>query len=213
MKKPIPTIVVDRLPIYLRELVRLSKEKSGSTTSSQELALRLGISSARIRKDLSHFGEFGKQGTGYNIYNLIAQLQKILHLTETWNVILVGAGYLGHALTHYDGFQRRGFRITHVFDNDPEKIGQMMADTIVQDIVDVERIIRENQIEMAILAVPATVAQSIVNQLVDAGIKAILTYTPIHLKAPDHIYISYSDPVVQLQQMAYHLPAYSRKIV
>lgn len=206
MTKPIPTIVIGRLPIYLRELVRLSKEKASSTTSSQELALRLGISSAQIRKDLSHFGEFGKQGTGYHIENLLIQLQKILHLTETWNVIIVGAGYLGHALTNYGGFQRRGFCITHVFDNDPEKIGQTMADIVVQDITGLEKTIQENQIEMAILAVPTTVAQSTVNRLIKAGIKAILTYTPIHLKVPDHIHISYSDPVVQLQQMAYYLP-------
>ena len=213
IKSPPPTIVIGRLPIYLRELVRLSKEKAGSTTSSQELALRLGISSAQIRKDLSHFGEFGKQGTGYNIDNLIAQLQKILHLTEKWNVIVVGAGYLGHALAHYGGFQRRGFCITHVFDNDPEKIGQAMADIVVEDLTDLERIIQENEIEMAILAVPTTVAQSTVNRLIKAGIKAILTYTPIHLKVPDHIHISYSDPVVQLQQMAYYLPDQKKKKV
>lgn len=213
IKSPPPTIVIGRLPIYLRELLRLSREKAGSTTSSQELALRLGISSAQIRKDLSHFGEFGKQGTGYNIDNLIAQLQKILHLTQTLNVIVVGAGYLGHALTHYGGFQRRGFCITHVFDNDPEKIGKTMADTVVQDIANLEKIIQENQIEMAILAVPTTVAQSTVNRLINAGIKAILTYTPIHLKVPDHIHISYSDPVVQLQQMAYYLPVQGKKTI
>ena len=206
MTKPIPTIVIGRLPIYLRELVRLSKEKASSTTSSQELAQRLGISSAQIRKDLSHFGEFGKQGTGYNIEYLIEQLKKILHLTATWNVIVVGAGYLGHALAHYGGFQRRGFCITHVFDNDPEKIGQKMGDAVVQDIADLETVIQENQIKLAILAVPTTVAQNTVNRLVRAGIQSILTYTPIHLKVPEHIHISYSDPVVQLQQMAYYLP-------
>ena len=206
MTKPIPTIVIGRLPIYLRELVRLSKEKASSTTSSQELAQRLGISSAQIRKDLSHFGEFGKQGTGYNIEYLIDQLKMILHLTETWNVIVVGAGYLGHALAHYGGFQRRGFCIAHVFDNDPEKIGREMGNAVVQDIAELETVIQRDQIKIAILAVPTTVAQSMVNRLIKAGIKSILTYTPIHLKVPEHIHISYSDPVVQLQQMAYYLP-------
>ena len=206
MTKPVPTIVIGRLPIYLRELVRLSKEKVSPTTSSQELAQRLGISSAQIRKDLSHFGEFGKQGTGYHIEYLIEQLKAILHLTETWNVIVVGAGYLGHALAHYGGFQRRGFCITHVFDNDPEKIGRMMGEATVQDITKLETVIQQDQIKIAILAVPTTVAQSTVNRLIKAGITSILTYTPIHLKVPEHIHISYSDPVVQLQQMAYYLP-------
>jgi len=204
--KPIPTIVVGRLPIYLRELVRLSKENARATTSSQELAQRLGISSAQIRKDLSHFGEFGKQGTGYRIDFLVEQLKRILHLTETWDVIVVGAGYLGHALSHYGGFQRRGFCVTHVFDNDPEKIGQQMGDAIVQDIVDLETVIEQYEIKLAILAVPTTVAQNITNRLIEAGIQSILTYTPIHLKVPEHVNISYSDPVVQLQQMTYYLP-------
>ena len=206
MTKPIPAIVIGRLPIYLRELVRLSKENARSNTSSQELAQRLGISSAQIRKDLSHFGEFGKQGTGYHIEYLIEQLKAILHLTETWNVIVVGAGYLGHALANYGGFQRRGFCITHVFDNDPEKIGEMMGDAIVQDIAELETVIQQNQIKIAILAVPTTVAQNTVNRLINTGITSVLTYTPIHLKVPEHIHISYSDPVVQLQQMAYYLP-------
>ena len=204
--KPIPTIVIGRLPIYLRELVRLSKENARATTSSQELAQRLGISSAQIRKDLSHFGEFGKQGTGYHIDYLIEQLKKILHLTEKWDVIVVGAGYLGHALAHYGGFQRRGFRITHVFDNDLEKIGQQMGDAIVQDIADLETVIQQYGIKLAILAVPTTVAQSITDRLIKADIQSILTYTPIHLKVPEHVNISYSDPVVQLQQMTYYLP-------
>ncbi len=206
MTKPVPTIVIGRLPIYLRELVRLSKEKVSPTTSSQELAQRLGISSAQIRKDLSHFGEFGKQGTGYHIEYLIEQLKKILHLTETLDVIVVGAGYLGHALAHYGGFQRRGFCIAHVFDNDPEKIGQTMGEATVQDIAELETVIQQNQIKIAILAIPTTVAQDTVNRLIKAGITSILTYTPIHLKVPEHIHISYSDPVVQLQQMAYYLP-------
>ncbi len=206
MTKLIPAIVIGRLPIYLRELVRLSKENTRPNTSSQELAHRLGISSAQIRKDLSHFGEFGKQGTGYNIAYLIEQLQRILHLTEQWEVILVGAGYLGHALAHYGGFQRRGFRITHVFDTDPALIGTEMGEIVVQKIEGIEAAIQENGIKIAILAVPRSVAQKMTDRLIKAGILSILTYTPIQLKVPDHVQISYSDPLVQLQQMTYYLP-------
>ncbi len=205
MTKSIPTIVIGRLPIYLRELVRLSKENTRPNTSSQELARRLGISSAQIRKDLSHFGEFGKQGTGYNIQYLIKQLQKILHLTEQWEVVLVGAGYLGHALANYGGFQRRGFRITHVFDNDPELIGKQMGENVVQGLDGIETAVQQNKIQIAILAVPTAVAQKMTDRLIKVGIVSILTYTPIQLKVPKHVQISYSDPVVQLQQMAYSL--------
>ncbi len=107
MAETIPDIVIGRLPIYLRALTHMAAEER-VTTSSQELGQRLGISSAQIRKDLSHFGEFGKQGTGYNIKYLIEQLRQILHLDREWPVALVGAGFLGHALAHYQGFQHRG---------------------------------------------------------------------------------------------------------
>ncbi|VAW41693.1 Redox-sensitive transcriptional regulator (AT-rich DNA-binding protein), partial [hydrothermal vent metagenome] len=126
MTQEIPDIVIGRLPIYLRELTRLAEEEGKLNTSSHELGKRLGISSAQIRKDLSHFGEFGKQGTGYHIKYLIEQLLDILNLAKEWDVALVGAGFLGQALAHYHGFHRRGFRISWVFDSDPEKIGKQI---------------------------------------------------------------------------------------
>ncbi len=118
----IPDIVVGRLPVYLRTLELMAGE-GREVASSQELAPRLGISSAQIRKDLSHFGEFGKQGTGYNVAFLRRQLEQILKVNCVWPVVLVGAGYLGHALASYNGFEHRGFRIVAVFDSDPAKIG------------------------------------------------------------------------------------------
>jgi redox-sensing transcriptional repressor len=201
----IPDIVIGRLPIYLRELTRLAEDGDKVTTSSYELGKRLGISSAQIRKDLSHFGEFGKQGTGYHIGYLIEQLSEILHLTYEWGIALVGAGYLGHALAHYAGFQHRGFRILCVFDSDPTKIGERMADLTVQDINEMEATIQRLQIQMAILAVPVNVAQAITDRLVNAGVKALLSYVPLHLNVPDGVEVSYSDPVVQLQRMTYYL--------
>lgn len=207
MDQNIPDIVIGRLPLYLRELSRMEADGDRITTSSQELAERLGISSAQIRKDLSHFGEFGKQGTGYHIQYLIERLTEILNLTEEWPLALVGAGFLGHALASYRGFQRRGFVITCVFDSDPAKIGEMIGDLVVRGTDELELALRGQEIRIAILAVPADVAQATTDQLVRAGIKAILCYAPVSLTVPPGVFVSYSDPVVQLQQMAYHLAA------
>ncbi len=124
--RQVPDIVVGRLPIYLRALTFL-KADNREITSSQELGDRLGISSAQIRKDLSHFGEFGKQGTGYEIRYLENNLKEILHVDRMWDVVLVGAGDLGNALASYKGFAGRGFRIAAAFDQEPSKIGQRVA--------------------------------------------------------------------------------------
>lgn len=183
----------------------MTQEGDRVTASSHELAERLGISSAQIRKDLSHFGEFGKQGTGYHIQYLIDRLTEILHLTEEWPVVLVGAGFLGHALASYRGFQHRGFQIAAVFDSDPTKIGMDVGGLIVQDDSKLEEVIRDGAIQMAILAVPANVAQDITEKLAQAGIRAILSYAPVSLTSPEGVIISYSDPVIQLQQMTYYL--------
>ncbi|MFO7680065.1 MAG: redox-sensing transcriptional repressor Rex [Chloroflexota bacterium] len=201
----IPDIVIGRLPVYLRELKRLAQEEGKVTTSSHELGKRLGISSAQIRKDLSHFGEFGKQGTGYHINYLVEKLQEILHLTHEWPVALVGAGYLGHALANYAGFQPRGFRIKWVFDSNPEKIGAAIGDLTIQGINELKTTIARENVKMAIIAVPVSVAQEITDTLVEGGVKAILSYVPIHLEVPDNVQISYSDPVTQMQRMTYYL--------
>lgn len=205
MANDIPDIVIGRLPIYLRALVYMDEEGDKVTTSSQELGSRLGISSAQIRKDLSHFGEFGKQGTGYHIKYLIEQLRQILHLKHDWPVVLVGAGYLGHALAHYQGFKHRGFHINWIFDNDPDKIGMQMNNMEVRDIRELDGLVRREEVQMAIVAVPASAAQEIADILVEAGIKSILSYAPINLKAPAGVQVRYSDPVILLQRMTYYL--------
>jgi redox-sensing transcriptional repressor len=202
----IPDIVIGRLPLYLRELKRLAESAEKTTTSSRDLGQRLGISSAQIRKDLSHFGEFGKQGTGYHIGYLIDQLTQILHLNKEWGVAVVGAGYLGHALANYRGFQHRGFKIDCVFDSDPAKVGLETGDLVVEDAAQMEETIGRLKVTVAILAVPVDVAQEMTDRLVEAGIKAILSYVPIHLVVPDGVQISYSDPVMRLQRMTYYLP-------
>lgn len=204
MNIEIPDIVIGRLPIYLRALRHLA-DNGKTTTSSHELGRRLGISSAQIRKDLSHFGEFGKQGMGYNISYLIDTLRQILNLQAEWPVALVGAGFLGHALANYQGFTHRGFRIKYVFDNDAGRVGEQIADLVVQDVSVMETVIRQAHIQVAIVAVPASAAQEITDCLVRAGVKAILTYAPINLMVPPDVYVRYSDPVVQLQHMTYYL--------
>ncbi len=181
------------------------RDAGKTTTSSHELAERLGMSSAQIRKDFSHFGEFGKQGTGYHIHYLIDRLTEILNLTHEWPVALVGAGFLGHALASYRGFQRRGFVITCVFDNAPDKIGMTIGDLVVQDAATLETALPAQKIAVAILAVPADAAQETADRLVAAGVRAILSYAPVSLTVPPGVRVSYSDPVVQLQQMAYYL--------
>lgn len=201
----IPDIVIGRLPLYLRALTYMGEEQGKITTSSHELGQRLGISSAQIRKDLSHFGEFGKQGTGYHIKYLTEQLRKILHLEKEWPVALVGAGYIGHALGHYQGFKHRGFVIKRIFDNNPDKIGQEMNGLLVQGIGELSDTIRKEKIQIAIVAVPAAEAQEIADQLVEAGIKAILSYAPINLHAPKDVKVRYSDPVILMQRMTFYL--------
>ena len=200
----IPDIVVGRLPLYLRALTYMLEEGQ-LTTSSQELGERLGMSSAQIRKDLSTFGEFGKQGTGYHINYLINQLRLILKLDEDWRVAVVGAGFLGHALAHYNGFNQRGFRISWVFDNDPHKIGEEMNGLVVQPMAELEETIQREGSKMAILAVPATAAQEVADRMVAAGIRAILSYAPINLNVPPYVQVRYNDPVVELQHMAFYV--------
>jgi redox-sensing transcriptional repressor len=200
----VPDIVIGRLPIYLRAL-NLLAEGGHEFTSSQELGRQLGIGSAQIRKDLSHFGEFGKQGTGYEINYLREQISRILHMDRDWSVVLVGFGDLGQAIAHYGGFATKGFHIEAIFDNDPTKIGQKVNGKTVQDIKDLAEVIRERQIKMAIVAVPASVAQAVSDKLVEVGIRAILNYAPITLTVPDYVQVQYIDPVVHLQRMTYYL--------
>jgi redox-sensing transcriptional repressor len=200
----IPDIVIGRLPVYLRTL-RLLDEQGAEVTSSQEMGVLLGISSAQIRKDLSHFGEFGKQGTGYNVAYLCRQLEKILKVDCVWPVVLVGAGYLGHALASYNGFEHRGYRIVGVFDSDPAKIGVQVGDAIVQPTPVIAQVVRKYRCQIAIIAVPAIAAQTVADQLVAAGIKSILCYAPLTLTVPSSIRVEYIDPVISFQHMTYYL--------
>ena len=200
----IPDIIIGRLPIYLRALQRLA-DKGVHTTSSQELGEMIGISAAQIRKDISQFGEFGKQGTGYSIPFLVERLRDILKVDRVWDVVIIGMGDMGHALSRYNGFTNRGFHVTMVFDNDPNKIGQKVGEFEIYGTNLILEKVKQQRIKIAVLTVPASAAQEIADQLVKAGIKAILNYAPISINVPNDVHVQYIDPVTHLQRMTYYL--------
>jgi redox-sensing transcriptional repressor len=200
----IPDIIIGRLPVYLRALQRMA-EQGIQTTSSQELGVRVGISAAQIRKDLSQFGEFGKQGTGYSISLLTDKLRAILKVDRIWDVAVVGVGDVGRAIAHYQGFTNRGFCVAMLFDIDPSKIGQKVGAFEIRDIKDMVKDIQEAGIKISMLTVAASAAQEVANKLVEAGIKAILNYAPISLNVPPGVKVQYIDPAIGLQRMTYYL--------
>jgi redox-sensing transcriptional repressor len=203
-EKLIPDIVVGRLPLYLRSLQRMSVS-GRQVTSSQELGERLGISAAQIRKDLSQFGEFGKQGTGYNIEYLINKLREILHVDREWNVAVVGSGDIGSGVARYRGFANRGFCVCMIFDSDPKKVGAKIGEFVVQDSRNMVEVIRASNIKVAMIAVPAAAAQKVADELVKAGVKGILNYAPVSITVPADVHVQYIDPAIHLQRMTYYI--------
>lgn len=200
----IPDIIIGRLPVYLRALQRMA-DNGIKSTSSQELGEHVGISAAQIRKDISQFGEFGKQGTGYQIEFLLEKLKTILKVDRKWEVALVGAGDMGHALARYQGFINRGFQIVMVFDNNKEKVGQKINDFVIEDIEKMVERIKGTGVKMAMITVPAQAAQGVADKLIQAGVRAILNYAPISLNVPSNVKVQYIDPATHLQRMTYYL--------
>ena len=200
----VPDIIVSRLPVYLRALQRMADSGAG-TTSSQELGENVGISAAQIRKDLSQFGGFGKQGTGYDIPFLIGRLRQILNVERGWDVVVVGMGELGRAIVRYQGFANRGFHVQMCFDNEQAKIGQKIGELTVRDIKDIVKDTREAGIKIAMLCVPAAAAQQVTNQLLEAGVQGILNYAPVSLVVPAKVKVQYIDPAIGLQRITYYL--------
>jgi len=192
------------LPLYLRALNRLKKD-GYEYASSRELGKLLDISAAQIRKDLSHFGELGKRGKGYEIEFLISKLNQILNTDTVWDMIVIGAGDLGSGLVRYKGFLNRGFRVAAIFDNDPQKIGQKIGNLVVKDNREMCDFVAKNDIQIAVLAIPAEFAQDVIDDLVVVGITAILNYAPVYIKTPDGVQIEHIDPSVHLQKLSYFL--------
>ena len=203
-KSSIPEVVVERLPVYIQKLNQLVREGRESV-SSQEMAEHLGVTSAQFRKDLSIFGGFGKQGTGYNVINLLESLRSILNLNQVWEVVLVGVGHLGQALLSYQGFSQKGFEIVMAFDNNPNVIGKTFAGIEVLDVIGMRNHICPRGIPIAILTVPAANAQEMADQLIRCGVNAILNYAPVTLKVPDGVRLANIDPVLSLQTITFYL--------
>lgn len=204
MTRQIPRIIIGRLPLYLRALNRIQKE-GYSYASSQELGKLLDISAAQIRKDLSHFGELGKRGKGYEIEFLVSKLNQILNTDVIWDMIVIGAGDLGSGLARYKGFANRGFKVSAIFDVDKEKIGKTIGNLVIRDISEMCDFVADNAIQIAVLAIPAEDAQHVIDDLVEVGITAILNYAPIYIKTPDGVQIEHIDPSVHLQKLSYFL--------
>ena len=200
----VPGVVVERLPQYLRALSHL-QEIGLEVISSQQLGEFLQATPAQIRKDLSYFGRFGKQGRGYSILNLLRQLRHILGLDQTWNVAVVGVGRLGRSIISYPGFEPEGFRVVCAFDSNPQIIGQPAGGLLVHDFADFREVADAEGVKIAIVAVPASVAQDVIDQLVEADVKAILNYAPKSAIVPNGVRIQNVDPVVSLQSMTYYL--------
>ncbi|GFR36923.1 redox-sensing transcriptional repressor Rex [Insulibacter thermoxylanivorax] len=196
--------VVRRLPIYLRYLNELSM-RNVQTVSSQELGNRLDLNPAQIRKDLAYFGEFGKKGIGYDVSYLIEKIRQILKLDQTINVALIGAGNLGVALCNYNMYQKDNMKIQAVFDNHPDKIGQTINHLTVLPLSQMHEKIRAENIRVGIITVPASEAQNVADQLVEAGIEGILNFAPTIIKVPEHIRVHYADFTADLLSLAYYL--------
>lgn len=203
-QQPIPDIVIRRLPVYLRTLTHLHSQ-GVETISSNELGTQLGVTAAQIRRDLSYFGEFGKQGKGYNVEYLIERIREILAVDVTWKVAVVGIGHLGEAIARYGGFARNGFEIAALFDADPAKVGRPIDSLTILPMEMLKDEIRRLDIQIAIISVPAPAAQEVADLLIDAGVRAILNYAPRVLQVPEHVRVRDIDPVAALQSMTYYL--------
>ena len=204
MPSQIPEVVVQRLPLYARTLAQLLNEQV-EVISSQELGERLQMTPAQIRKDLSYFGKFGKQGRGYNVSHLLGVLRGILGLERTWRLAVVGVGHLGQAIMAYGGFEPEGFQVVAAFDNNPQKIGQRIAGTLVQNIEELPGVLGRQEVDIGIVAVPAAAGQKVASTLVEGGVRAILNYAPTTVRVPEGIKVRTIDPVLALQSMTFYL--------
>ena len=200
----IPDVVIDRLPLYYRLLSRLDAE-GRTVVSSQELGEELGVTPAQIRKDLSYFGRFGKQGRGYSVSRLLEELKAILGLDRRWKVVVVGVGRLGRAIASYPGFEGQGFDIIAMYDASTALVGTEIEGQRVRDVATLETELKKTAVDIGIVAVPGEFAQDVVDTLVDAGVHAILNYTPNRIQTPPGVEVRHINPVLFLQSMTYHL--------
>jgi redox-sensing transcriptional repressor len=202
--KRIADSTVRRLSAYLRFLEDF-EGRGLSTISSEELARRGGTTSAQVRKDLSFFGSFGKRGLGYSVPELAGRLREILGLGREWNVVIIGAGKIGAALAQYRGFRQRGFTILAAYDSNPDKIGRTLDDIPVRDIAHLERDVRQERPDIAVLTVPGEEAQRVLDRIVKTGIKAILNFAPTQLVSPPDVTVKTVNMAMELEGLSYAL--------
>lgn len=202
--KKISDSTIRRLSRYYRSLENLIA-RNMETVSSDQLAEMDGITSAQVQKDLSFFGTFGKRGLGYNTKRLQQQIGEILGLDKSWNVAVVGAGNIGRALVKYEEFIKQGFNICLIMDADPEKIGTKVGNLVVGDSKKLPALIKQNKIDIGIIAVSASAAQAVADSLIDAGIRAILNFAPISIKAPDNVQVKSENTAIEIESLSYFL--------
>jgi len=204
-KEKISELTTNRLSVYLRCLNELAAAGI-KTVSSQELAEQFNLNSAQIRKDLGYFGEFGVRGTGYFIDDLRSHLTKILGLDQPHRVGIIGAGRLGRALANYNGLERSAFTVVALFDNDTSKVGERTRSGIeVFDVKQIAKVVHDQGIDVAVIAVPARVAQKVLNQVMAAGVKAILNFAPAPLTSRLGVKVKTVDLTTSLESLSYFL--------
>ncbi len=198
----VPKAVVSRLSLYLRELQHLVRDGQ-ETISSTQLGTLLGLTDAQVRKDLAYFGQFGYPGIGYRCSELIQAIKGILGTNQTWGVALVGVGNLGRALAGYRGFAQQGFNLLAAFDVDPAKVGDTVEGVPVYHHDQLPIVIQQHKIRLAVLAVPATMAQSVADTLVAAGVEGILNFAPVTLSLPKQVRVVGVDLAMELEQLSF----------
>lgn len=203
-KKAISDAVIERLPLYYRDLLLL-QDAGIDIISSEKLGERLGITPEQIRKDLTCFGAFGKKGVGYYVSELCQQIVEIIGLQQHWKIGIAGIGHLGWALANYKTFGRLGFRTMGLFDVDHRIIGQNVGGVVVTPISEMGDVVRRENIQIGIITTPASVAQQVADQMVDAGIKGILSFAPLRLNVPDRIFVFREDLSIGLSRISYYL--------
>jgi redox-sensing transcriptional repressor len=199
----IPDATVARLPVYLRALNALA-EQGVATCSSIDLAENAGVNPAKLRKDLSYLGSYGTRGVGYDVEYLRYQIAREIGQTQDWDVVIVGVGNLGSALSAYQGFSTRGIRVAALVDADPKRIGTAVSGITVSSLDDLPAIVEERAISIGIIATPGTAAQEVADRLVAAGITSILNFAPALVQVPDGVDVRKVDLSIELQILAYH---------
>lgn len=199
----IPDATVARLPLYLRALSELA-DRGVTTCSSEHVATAAGVSSANVRKDLSHLGSYGTRGVGYDVHQLRDRIAETIGQTHSWDVIIVGAGHLGSALAAYQGFGNRGIRIAAVVDEDPALVGTQLGTNTIESVDNLPDLVKSQNISIAIIATPPDGAQPVADLLVDAGVTSILNFAPTLVQVPDGVDVRQVDVAVELQILAYH---------